>query len=394
MHRSHAIYRLRPRLAIMSRRRTMIIMLCLIALSTSGWYAGHSMLQSEKEKRARMSSWQLPSSPPTTEEPIDKSKQKYQPWNNRRKYTMQDATNRKKIFKEAAGKTDGKVGIVTFVGNNKYCDGALVLGFTAKESSDCGEGKWCRTGVLVSNKVSPTNTHRLSIVFDDIFTVNNSLAKSVKGTPWGSTFDKFYLWSLTRYEFIVFYDADMVLNKNTATFYKSLSLPSENHWIAALGTTGGYFATGTVVLRPNATILDELLGFYHAVLKNDTDKWGFRGPNARDGLVMRYFIAGRVIPIDGIPGHHLSGAWKPWYNIKGDYSEVKDFRKIFTHGEPARTPQYEAWWDACVRMHKKVFMEREQEIEAYHEEWGMKSSPKTHIWMLRETKWQYLYEIQ
>ena len=324
---------------------------------------------------------------------ITNSPQKYQPWINRKKYTVKDATNRTNIFQVAEKKTSGGLGIVTFVGNNKYCDGALVLGYTAMKTSNCGKGKWCQTGVLVSKKISPHNIERLSVIFNEVVTVNDTLARSVKGTPWGSTFDKFYLWALTRFEFIIFYDADMVLTKHTAAYYHSLSLPSDNHWIAALGTTGGYFATGTVVLRPNITILNELLGFYDAVLKNETDKWGFRGPNARDGLVMRYFIAGRVMPIEGIPGHHFSGAWKPWYNINGDYSEVKDFKKIFK-GSPSRIPLHDTWWTACEQMHTTMFMDKDSEQRAFHNEWGDKASPTTHIWMLRDTKWQYLHPLK
>ena len=248
------------------------------------------------------------------------------PWLNRKKFPISEAGSPVPI--QPTG-----VGIVTYIGNDKYVDGGLAMAYSASQSSGCGPGKWCRTGALVVRTLKPENLRRLHAVFDDVIVVNASLAAETKSTPWGTTFNKLHLWGLTRYHAVVFYDADMVLSTSTADYLKRVSLPRDPYWIGALTGGKGYFASGTMVIRPSTDIHAQLLTFYDVVRKNETDKWGFRGINARDGLVLRYFIAGRVVSIPPIPGYHASGSWKPWFNIHGDHSEVKTLAK-FLNADP------------------------------------------------------------
>ena len=247
-------------------------------------------------------------------------------WKHRKKYSLEAAGERKPLAKKG-------VGIVTYIGNDKYVDGGLVVGYSAGLTSGCGEGKWCRTGVLLSKTVAAGNVARFKRSFDDVIFVNRSLSTNTKKTPWGTTFDKLHLWGIVRYQVLIFYDADMILTRSTAEYMDRVSFPSDPYWLGALTGPKGYFATGTMILRPRAFIHAELLTFYNTARHNKTDKWGFRGINGRDGLVMRYFIAGRTVGLPAIPGHHASGSWKPWYNINGDKSEVKNIA-AFLKGKP------------------------------------------------------------
>eukprot|EP01061_Rhynchopus_euleeides_P016611 TRINITY_DN2792_c0_g2_i1.p1 TRINITY_DN2792_c0_g2~~TRINITY_DN2792_c0_g2_i1.p1 ORF type:complete len:419 (+),score=47.51 TRINITY_DN2792_c0_g2_i1:37-1293(+) len=310
-----------------------------------------------------------------------------EPWKNRRKYTLKDAGPRVKVPQH-------NVGIVTYIGNDKYVDGGLVMGYTAGKTSSCGPGEWCRTGVLISRKLDDVNVRRFQRVFDDVIAVNNSLATSVKKTPWGTTFDKLHLWGIIRYDVLVFYDADMILTRSTADYLDRVLLPTDPYWLGALTGQKGYFASGTMVLRPSASIHDELISFYQTVRQNKTDKWGFRGINARDGLVLRYFIAGRVVGIPSIPGYHASGSWKPWYNLNGDHSEVKNLA-AFLRGEPQSNRKGAAahFWEAYEEMHKELFQDDPPESAAWDAKWQGEYTPHTHLWLLRGTKWEYTQRI-
>eukprot|EP01064_Diplonema_japonicum_P039249 TRINITY_DN9794_c1_g1_i1.p1 TRINITY_DN9794_c1_g1~~TRINITY_DN9794_c1_g1_i1.p1 ORF type:complete len:378 (+),score=69.38 TRINITY_DN9794_c1_g1_i1:37-1170(+) len=348
----------------------------LVLFSLVMWTGSHSMLNGMSRKERSVDTPILPIATPAP----------YKPWLNRKKYTIRDSGVLKPIKEKG-------VGLVTFVGNDKYVDGALVLGYSAGKTSACGEGKWCRTGALVSPKIAAGNTLRLRKVFDDIILVNKSLAHTVAKTPWGTTFDKFYLWSLVRYQVIIFYDADMVLTSSSTDLLRSIKLPDDHYWIAALGSSKGYFATGTMVMRPDAGIMADLVRFYDAVRTNKTDRWGFRGPNARDGLVMRYFISGRVVSIKSLPADHLSGSWKPWYNSHGDQSEVKDLAKFLKDTPKQNKPATARWWRSYEAMHKAVFVGDSEETAAWGNKWGGVVTPQTHVWMLRGTKWEYTQEL-
>eukprot|EP01062_Namystynia_karyoxenos_P081391 TRINITY_DN8945_c0_g1_i2.p1 TRINITY_DN8945_c0_g1~~TRINITY_DN8945_c0_g1_i2.p1 ORF type:complete len:442 (+),score=111.51 TRINITY_DN8945_c0_g1_i2:94-1326(+) len=281
-------------------------------------------------------------------------------------------------------------GIVTYVGNDKYADGAFVVAHSAAKAAPCtrpGARRRCRTGVLVAQKVDARISARYAGVFDDVWRVNRSLSRVVRGTPWGTTFDKFWLWNLTAYSVLVFFDADMVITKNPEGLLRTL-MPADHHWLGALGGGGGYFATGTMVLRPDAAVLGELLEFYQSVLDNATDPWGFRGPNSRDGLVMRYFVSGRVVPIS-VPGLHFSGPWKPWFNRWGDRSEVKKMHAfLLKDRRDTFGPTHDRWWTEYEAVHMRHFISDSSRAE-WKERWGAATSPDTHVWMLRHTKWEY-----
>eukprot|EP01059_Diplonema_ambulator_P015011 TRINITY_DN26083_c0_g1_i1.p1 TRINITY_DN26083_c0_g1~~TRINITY_DN26083_c0_g1_i1.p1 ORF type:complete len:387 (+),score=134.93 TRINITY_DN26083_c0_g1_i1:1187-2347(+) len=372
-------------------RPGMKVLLFLVLLSLVMWTGSHAMLanvaREGREHRGHGVEVRRTKMEKEVDEETVPPQASYQPWLNRKKYSLKDAGPAHSIEEK-------DIGLVTFVGNDKYVDGALVLGYSAGKTAGCGVGKWCRTGVLATQKISEDNLQRMAKVFDDVVMVNKSLSHTVAKTPWGSTFDKFYLWALTRYKAIIFYDADMVITASSTSVLRSVKLPSDHHWLAALGSSkGGYFATGTMVLRPNTTVLTDLLRFYDAVRTNKTDKWGFRGPNARDGLVMRYFIAGRVVPLKSLPAHHLSGSWKPWYNSHGDQSEVKDLAKFLKDHPKEDKPATRAWWEAYEALHKERFADDPDEVAAWDKKWGTEISPKTHVWMLRSTKWEYTQEI-
>eukprot|EP01062_Namystynia_karyoxenos_P028251 TRINITY_DN2142_c4_g1_i1.p1 TRINITY_DN2142_c4_g1~~TRINITY_DN2142_c4_g1_i1.p1 ORF type:complete len:475 (+),score=119.25 TRINITY_DN2142_c4_g1_i1:85-1509(+) len=299
---------------------------------------------------------------------------------------------------------------VTFIGNDKYADGALVLGGSVKRHSPCVKEGKCRTCAMLAPQVSAATARRLAAsVMDDVVRVSaaQSLSKKITGTTWGSTFDKFYLYNLTQYAAIAFFDADIVMQGSPDDIF-TVRLSPDLHWLAATvgHSSKGYFHTGCMVLRPSLEVLDELLTFYRTSLKNKTDKYGFRGVNARDGLVMRYFIAGRVVPLGlkysaqhghaskGVVGIHLSGTWKPWFNRWGNRSEVSSVR------EALRSPEtfgagHRKWWIEYEHLHRK-YLCREGDAEeagAWAQRWGSNVSCKSHVWMLRHTQWEYVQPL-
>eukprot|EP00755_Sulcionema_specki_P007504 Sspe_Gene.38464::Locus_18532_Transcript_1_1_Confidence_1.000_Length_1300::g.38464::m.38464/K00750/GYG1, GYG2; glycogenin len=304
-------------------------------------------------------------------------------WARRKTYTREDAGPLRPAWTENSGQ--GPAGIVTFVGNDKYTDGAFVLGHSVRGCTGCVQRGKCRLGVLLSSKVSKATAERYQkSVFDDVIWVNRTFFRVNKNAPWGTTFDKFWLWNLVRYSVVVFFDADMLITHDASQFL-STNLPSNHYWIAAYGGQG-YFATGTMVLRPDTAVLHDLVELYESVLHNKTDRWGFTGHNSRDGLVMRYFIAGRVIPLTTRKGTiHYSGALKPWYNWFGKGAEVKNLGK-FLKSKPVFRDLEKKWWTAYEDVHTKYFVTSEEE-ERFKERWGGGVSPSTHVWMMRDSKY-------
>ena len=303
--------------------------------------------------------------------------------------------------------SDGNAAFVTFIGNEKYIDGALVLGYSLQQHSKYiklkdGDGnRRCFSAILMSPDVSSNGKKRLQRVFDNVIQIKNgdSLARKISGTTWGTTFDKFHLYNLTEYDVIAFLDADIVILRNPDSIF-SIELPKDKHWIAAVPghSSRGYFHTGAMVIRPSSKLLDELLNFYNTERNSKEDKYKFRSTNGRDGLVMRYFIDARVVFLgnrysaqqvtaDWVVGLHLSGTWKPWYNRWGDRSELKAVHESLRSSEHFGKG-HSKWWAAYELLHREYFTS-DDDSEEWTQKWGAETSPNTHVWMLRDTEWEY-----
>ncbi|KAJ9456914.1 putative UDP-glucuronate:xylan alpha-glucuronosyltransferase 4 [Diplonema papillatum] len=307
---------------------------------------------------------------------------------------------------------EGKAAYVTFVGNDKYVDGALVLGWTLREHSAFVRQRKsaCEVVVLVAPRVHVSNRERLRSVFDAVHAIpdGQSLSRVIPGTSWGTTFDKFYLYNLTDYAVVAFLDADIVILKNPDSIFDT-RLPPDLHWIGAVPghSSKGYFHTGAMVLRPSAELLQELLEFYRKQYNSKEDKYKFRSPNGRDGLVMRYFIDGRVVFLGdkyssqhshspSVVGMHLSGTWKPWFNRFGNEQEVAEVRPQL-RTRPSFGAAHEIWWKAYEQLHLQHFA-TDAEADEWASHWegsdaASGTSPRTHVWMLRETKWEYVQKL-
>eukprot|EP01064_Diplonema_japonicum_P007107 TRINITY_DN1482_c3_g1_i1.p1 TRINITY_DN1482_c3_g1~~TRINITY_DN1482_c3_g1_i1.p1 ORF type:complete len:265 (+),score=45.57 TRINITY_DN1482_c3_g1_i1:438-1232(+) len=253
---------------------------------------------------------------------------------------------------------------------------------------------------MTSPTVGEPALSRLARVFDKVVAISKSatLSRNIPGTTWGTTFDKFYLYNLTDYKVIAFLDADIVMLQNPDSIFAT-KLPHDRYWIAAVPghSSKGYFHTGAMVLRPGKDLLDELLAFYTEQRDSKKDKYKFRSSNGRDGLVMRYFIDGRVIFLGNkysaqhgqgkwVVGLHLSGTWKPWYNRHGDHKEISTVKQELRTKEMYGSG-HTKWWEAYEEMHHKLFTSK-ADVKEWEETFD-DGSPKTHVWMMRGTDWEY-----
>ena len=302
---------------------------------------------------------------------------------------------------------------VTYLGNDKYLDGALVLGHSLRHHSRFLESDRCSAVILIGNEVTRSAASRLSLVFDDIKRVNESDAfihKEAKGSKTGglytTTLDKLFIYNLTEYSVVAFLDADIVILKNPDSIF-NISLPKDPHWIAAVHghSSSGYFHTGAMLMRPSHSVLDELSHFFQ---KNvGLKKYGFDSQNIRDGLIMRYFVNKRVVPMGRqysaqqsmgktVVGLHLSGTWKPWFNRCGDRKETAAINP--TLRSPVRFGStHNRWWQEYEAFHQSLSSKiHAKDKERFARRWH-KSEPdattKTHMWMMRGTEWEYLQRV-
>eukprot|EP00759_Apiculatamorpha_spiralis_P045906 PhF_6_TR42653/c0_g1_i8/m.64241 len=133
------------------------------------------------------------------------------------------------------GNTNPPYAYVMIISNEQYVDGAMVLGYTLRKHSDLLRRGECALVILITqNRVGEVSKQRLQRAgFTEIIEVV-SLAKRVPNSYWKDTFDKLYMFNLTKYQKVVFMDSDMlVINPGMDKLF-SKKIPSPKH-VGAIG---------------------------------------------------------------------------------------------------------------------------------------------------------------
>eukprot|EP00997_Jenningsia_sp_PLL12_P009746 NODE_676_length_1521_cov_75.086957_g556_i0.p2 GENE.NODE_676_length_1521_cov_75.086957_g556_i0~~NODE_676_length_1521_cov_75.086957_g556_i0.p2 ORF type:complete len:175 (-),score=25.49 NODE_676_length_1521_cov_75.086957_g556_i0:158-682(-) len=164
-----------------------------------------------------------------------------------------------------------------------------------------------------------------------------------------------------------------------------------------------------MVLHPDADLCRRIVKFYLKGAHNKSDARGFYGFNARDGLVLRWFIGPNHIPLDptyssfrmggslkGIKLFHWHGAWKPWYNKAWRGREVA-YLPANMQGHIQFGQAWRMWWHNYEQMHLELWSSgTDSRVICSGEYGGVNASiaaPHTHVWMNRYTQWEYVQRV-
>ncbi|EKF27016.1 glycosyl transferase, putative [Trypanosoma cruzi marinkellei] len=318
------------------------------------------------------------------------------------------------------------IAYLTFISNEKFVDGALVLGVSLRKNSLFLQHEVVDLVIMItSNSVSAMSRKRLLEEggYTHVFEVP-SLAGHVHVNSglFRDTFDKIYMFNLTMYEKIVFLDADMIAIRNMDKLFSKPKIWGPDY-VAAVGGKD-YFQTGMMIIIPTQAmfncIYDRLI---HGTPPNGLQ---FTGSSARDGVLLRDVFQTRFHAIhpkysrnlnprhrldmklsDGqsIVAVHLRGIIKPWHDRRLPNPHTKLGKKEFGF-------TYLHWWTLYEEeIHKKSAYYRKAlqlqlEGHALGSEaivvdgiaFGMQKtdadgfpvSPLTHVWMQRHSKDAYM----
>eukprot|EP00759_Apiculatamorpha_spiralis_P045905 PhF_6_TR42653/c0_g1_i7/m.64239/K00750/GYG1, GYG2; glycogenin len=304
------------------------------------------------------------------------------------------------------GNTNPPYAYVMIISNEQYVDGAMVLGYTLRKHSDLLRRGECALVILITqNRVGEVSKQRLQRAgFTEIIEVV-SLAKRVPNSYWKDTFDKLYMFNLTKYQKVVFMDSDMlVINPGMDKLF-SKKIPSPKH-VGAIGNppVDGhyYFQTGMMVFQPSVELARDIFEEFESNIppRNKSGKYVYG--NARDGLLVRNYFQGRYFLIDdkysrntdprrrleelGAVALHFRGIIKPWYDRRKPNKNPELGKKEFGHN-------YVRWWSEYEEIHRAS----PDYIEDHGSNvgWGGTAAAPTvsgrrYVWMMRYSPLEYV----
>eukprot|EP00754_Rhynchopus_humris_P022528 Rhum_TRINITY_DN14795_c5_g2::Rhum_TRINITY_DN14795_c5_g2_i1::g.118260::m.118260/K00750/GYG1, GYG2; glycogenin len=308
---------------------------------------------------------------------------------------------------------------VAVVGNEKYVDGALVMGWSLNKYKQRDMEMIC---LVTEGKVADESMARLRRVGWDKVLAVRSFAKQLSKSLWKDSFVKLHIFNFTGYEKVAYWDADMVVAQDPNSVF-DMQIPEGPHHVIAIGTPPSkshpkaYFQTGMMVFRPGMALYRDM---WELFVKHLHSK--YNSLNARDGEIMREFFGSHYssLPhkysqnidprkkIKKVVGVHYRGGYKPWFDrtkpmksrLPGVDKKKDDTRKDFGYA-------YLLWW----RLNEETqrFLAAEDGGDGWDTRDAFESanvvpypmqgvgaatvgdvSPKTHVWMLRNTPDQYL----
>ncbi|RNF09692.1 putative glycosyl transferase [Trypanosoma rangeli] len=317
------------------------------------------------------------------------------------------------------------IAYLTFISNEKFVDGALVLGASLRNTSRFLQHGVADLVVMATvSRISEASRRRLLNEggYTHVFEVP-SLAQRVHATSglFRDTLDKIYMFNLTMYEKLVYMDADMIAIRSMDSLFSRPRVRGPDY-VAAVGGKG-YFQTGMMIIIPT----QEMFNCIYDRLIRGTPPNGrrFIGSSARDGALLRDVFQTHFHPINPmysrnlnpryrvdmkIPGEgtvvavHLRGIIKPWFDRRLPNLQTKLGKKEFGF-------TYLHWWTLYEeKIHKKSahyvkMLQMQSEGRASGSEavvvdgiaFGMDRtdadgtpvSPLTHVWMQRYSEDAY-----
>ena len=230
---------------------------------------------------------------------------------------------------------------VMMVSNHKYIDGAIVMGDSLRTHSKKVKQGHIDVVIIVSDKIKAPTLQQLRYVFDRVL-VMYSVGRFSPKSYYTTTFDKMYLFWLTWYEKVIFFDADTIaMGDPDFLFTKIPPKDKKPHYITAVGGSG-YFQTALLILRPSKDL------FMDVYLEYRFGTFGYNQWRARDGILLRTCFLPRHNNI-GHPKelHHYYGDIKPWFN--------KDAKHKHAREKQVYDSFYKMWWDRYEDVHLRYF---------------------------------------
>eukprot|EP01006_Ploeotia_vitrea_P016810 TRINITY_DN47713_c0_g1_i1.p1 TRINITY_DN47713_c0_g1~~TRINITY_DN47713_c0_g1_i1.p1 ORF type:complete len:585 (+),score=69.80 TRINITY_DN47713_c0_g1_i1:28-1782(+) len=295
---------------------------------------------------------------------------------------------------------------VSIISNNKYVDGAMLLAWTLWKKSTLLQARKCKLVLLIpEGKLYPYNIKRLKASgWHEVMEVKD-LSEYAPRSKFLDTFNKIYMFGLSRFHKVLYYDADVLPIYNPDPMFDT-PLTNET-WMGAIGSHGDkYFKTGNMVFLPS----DREFGKMLATLKSGR----YNTISGRDGELLRDFFNGNLVGTDPIYSQyrrpwqdlkgcvvfHYRGEFKPWYDErlvsqKGHFMDEKR--------PPDFGPAYRLWWEEYAHMHTALdllgeSLEEGESPKVEEPEWGgAHAGPgitkHTHYWLQRMTKSEYIIPI-
>ncbi|KAF8275439.1 glycosyl transferase [Trypanosoma cruzi cruzi] len=317
------------------------------------------------------------------------------------------------------------IAYLTFISNEKFVDGALVLGTSLRKTSVFLQHEVADLVITItSNCVSAVSRKRLLEEggYTHVFEVPSLAGRvHVKSGIFRDTFDKIYMFNLTMYEKIVFLDADMIAIRSMDKLFSKPKIWGPDY-VAAVGGND-YFQTGMMIIIPT----QEMFNCIYDRLIRGTPPNGFQftGSSARDGVLLRDVFQKRFHAINPkysrnlnprhrldmkLPGKqsivavHLRGIIKPWHDrrLPNPHTELgkKEFGFTYLHWWTLYEEEIHkksAYYLKALHFQSKGHAPGSKAIVVDGIAFGMQHidaggslvSPLTHVWMQRHSKDAY-----
>eukprot|EP01013_Petalomonas_cantuscygni_P020306 TRINITY_DN3859_c0_g1_i2.p1 TRINITY_DN3859_c0_g1~~TRINITY_DN3859_c0_g1_i2.p1 ORF type:complete len:604 (+),score=100.63 TRINITY_DN3859_c0_g1_i2:120-1931(+) len=317
---------------------------------------------------------------------------------------------------------------VSIIFNEDYVDGALALAYSLTATSPAVQRATVDLVLMMPPELSAESRARLrGSGWGVLMDIRGDLSQPRAQAKWRATFNKLYMFNLTAYEKIVFWDSDVICHEDPDKILDT-PVPADGSAVGAIGARGDwYFKTGNMVIRPTTSVFQRMV----APLRDPRGR--YNNLNGRDGLVVREFFNGSFVPIAPVWSQYR----RPWQDLAGQrcFHFRGEFKPWFdAHRLPASVhaaeflefgPSYRLWWEIYARLHTTLFVQRrsaraalvagggaettnpvtEMEEAAGDGAWGAgaapdpldppgtRATPRTHMWLLRHTPAAYLKRI-
>eukprot|EP00667_Euglena_gracilis_P007592 EG_transcript_7670 len=278
------------------------------------------------------------------------------------------------------GRPRGQYAYVCVISNEKYLDGAVTMGWSLRKHSRLLQTGRADLVIIVNELLHSNSLALLAAVGWDYVKVLKTLSYLSPRSYFTYTFDKLYLFGLTQYRRVVFFDADMICTGSPDAMFNT-SLPSAR-WVGAIGATGSaYFQTGTMVIQPSIEVFEDLYREYRY------GKFNYNQWRARDGILCRNYFGTQHVMYPSAPLHHYSGYFKPWFN--------KDKPPARSEKYPDFGHYYQLWWKTYEEVHLTALISFWDGRSPYG---GLRTldshvTPHTHLWLQRYAKMNYTRKL-
>jgi hypothetical protein len=300
---------------------------------------------------------------------------------------------------------EGTVAFAVVVSNEEFVDGALTLAWSFRNHSKLfNNGKANLALIAPQGALCDESLARLAAVGWKDQRLVNDLTKQAPESAWAGTFNKLYLFNLTEYQRVAYFDVDMLMLRSPDDIFDS-KLPNASY-IGALGNSHDkkhkpYFQTGMMLVIPTADAFTYMM--------KEFEKKSNRGLNGRDGVIIRNYYKERYINIDDrlsmhlkpeeglseVIGFHFRGSFKPWFD-RSKPPKPDPRKGGGAKGEEREIgPAYELWWAAYEDLHKAVLADLPMAVAARDPGATIPPhyNPTTHVWMMRHTPESYLQPL-